>query len=74
MFIGLIKNARQDYLEFIPCLDIIPEDRPDWEKYCIGMDSSIPNHRSETFSTQFLLLYVYKCTKSILSGAAHFVL
>ena len=42
---GAIKNAKKDFLEIVPCLDIIPEDRPDWERYCIGIDHSINNHR-----------------------------
>ncbi|KAK3612515.1 hypothetical protein CHS0354_024486 [Potamilus streckersoni] len=42
---GLIKNGSKDYTEFVPCLENIPMDRPDWKKYCIGLSNSVKNHR-----------------------------
>ena len=38
-------NVRQDYLESIPCLSLLSEDRPDLKMYCIGVDPSRLNHR-----------------------------
>ncbi|KAL3873866.1 hypothetical protein ACJMK2_036950, partial [Sinanodonta woodiana] len=42
---GLIANSAEDRLETIPCLDGIPNDRRDWEIRCVGVHSSVLNHR-----------------------------
>lgn len=38
-------NITSDILEVSPCLDIIPNDRKDWERHCVGVDPSRKNHR-----------------------------
>ena len=36
----------QDRLETIPCLDVIPDDRDDWEeRFCDGVNPKTKNHR-----------------------------
>ncbi|KAK3609657.1 hypothetical protein CHS0354_035942 [Potamilus streckersoni] len=42
---GPIKNALADYLETLPCLEIIPNDRRDWEPLCVGVSATVKNHR-----------------------------
>ena len=42
---GHIMNARQDYLESIPCSSLLSGDRPDLNMYCIGADPLRSNHR-----------------------------
>ena len=38
-------NITSDVLETMPCLDIIPNDRKDWERHCVGVATSRKNHR-----------------------------
>ncbi|XP_062596534.1 uncharacterized protein LOC134257978, partial [Saccostrea cucullata] len=38
-------NMTSDVLEVSPCLDLIPNDRQDWERHCVGVDPSRRNHR-----------------------------
>ena len=39
-------NITQDRLETIPCLDVIPDDRDDWEeRFCDGVNPKTKNHR-----------------------------
>lgn len=38
-------NITSDIMEVSPCLDIIPNDRKDWERHCVGVDPSRKNHR-----------------------------
>ena len=39
-------NITQDRLETIPCLDVIPDDREDWEeRFCDGVNPKTKNHR-----------------------------
>ncbi|CAC5409208.1 unnamed protein product [Mytilus coruscus] len=42
---GFISNKTADYLEILPCLDLIPGDRPDWKLLCKGVNPKIQNHR-----------------------------
>ncbi|VDI54125.1 Hypothetical predicted protein [Mytilus galloprovincialis] len=42
---GFILNKTADYLEILPCLDLIPEDRSDWKLLCKGVHPKIQNHR-----------------------------
>ncbi|XP_076076023.1 uncharacterized protein LOC143046845 [Mytilus galloprovincialis] len=42
---GYISNKTADYLEILPCLDLIPGDRPDWKLLCKGVHPKIQNHR-----------------------------
>jgi hypothetical protein len=38
-------NITSDILEVTSCLDILPDDRRDWERLCVGMDPTRKNHR-----------------------------
>ncbi|VDI79784.1 Hypothetical predicted protein [Mytilus galloprovincialis] len=42
---GFISNKTADYLEIVPCLDLIPGDRPEWKLLCKGVHPKIQNHR-----------------------------
>ncbi|KAL5013969.1 hypothetical protein ScPMuIL_008239 [Solemya velum] len=42
---GLILNAVSDYTEIVDCLDVLPDDRTDWETRCVGVDGTVHNHR-----------------------------
>ena len=47
----MIVNKTADYLEIVPCLDLIPEDdRPDWKMLCKGMHPQIQNHRYKNYT------------------------
>lgn len=42
-------NITADRLETIKCLDVIPDDRDDWEeRFCEGVNPKIKNHRIVT--------------------------
>ena len=54
---GIIVNKTADYLEIVPCLDLIPEDdRPNWKMLCKGMHPQIQNNSYENNT-----LYLKKC-------------
>ena len=38
-------NITSDVLEVTACLDIIPNDRKDWERRCVGINPTRKNHR-----------------------------
>lgn len=39
-------NVTSDIMEAIPCEDIVPNDRVDWERiHCVGVDAKFKNHR-----------------------------
>ncbi|KAL5014713.1 hypothetical protein ScPMuIL_008983 [Solemya velum] len=42
---GFIQNAVSDVSKIVDCLDVIPEDRTDWEPWCVGVHGTIHNHR-----------------------------
>jgi hypothetical protein len=44
-FIGPIVNSSKDALTTDDCLSLIPPDRPDLNRYCIGIYAKRLNHR-----------------------------
>ncbi|XP_076086791.1 uncharacterized protein LOC143057371 [Mytilus galloprovincialis] len=42
---GEVYNVSSDSTETVPCLDLIPSDRPDWKVWCLGVNSAVKNHR-----------------------------
>ncbi|KAL5015119.1 hypothetical protein ScPMuIL_009389 [Solemya velum] len=42
---GFIQNGVSDVLKIVDCLDVIPDDRTDWEPRCVGVHEAIHNHR-----------------------------
>ena len=44
-FVGDIYNSSSDTTETVPCLDLIPANRPDWKVWCHGVNTNVKNHR-----------------------------
>ncbi|XP_048258717.1 uncharacterized protein LOC124137708 isoform X1 [Haliotis rufescens] len=42
---GPLANVSLDVLEVTSCESVVPDDRPDWEVRCRGVNSQIKNHR-----------------------------
>ncbi|XP_041378093.1 uncharacterized protein LOC121390363 [Gigantopelta aegis] len=43
--LGPLQNVSVDKLEVVPCLTLIPSDRPEWKVNCKDVSSSVNNHR-----------------------------
>ncbi|XP_046562947.1 uncharacterized protein LOC124271840 [Haliotis rubra] len=42
---GPLANVSLDVLEVTSCESVVPDDRPDWEVRCRGVNSQLKNHR-----------------------------
>ncbi|XP_048250793.1 uncharacterized protein LOC124111176 [Haliotis rufescens] len=43
---GPVANVTVDMLEVTLCKSVVPDDRPDWEERCRGIDGDVKNHRT----------------------------
>lgn len=44
-FSGFISNAKSDIIEKVDCESLIPADRPDLKRFCVGVHPEQPNKR-----------------------------